>query len=79
MAKKRVNGRQLRHGSTNESRSPVESAEIHKRGSNVFKLRPIDAMTKNILERLDNLLLEMPATRPQHPVDFARIIIEQRE
>ena len=79
MKKKHITGRQLRHGSPEESLSPGESVQVHKRGGKVFELRRIDAGGKNILEGLDNLLLEMPATGPASSVDLSRIIIEDRE
>ena len=79
MKKKHITGRQLRHGSPEESLSPGESIQVHKRGGKVFELRRIDAGGKNILEGLDNLLLEMPPTGPKGAVDLSRIIIEDRE
>lgn len=59
--------------------SPGESVQVHKRGGKIFELRRIDAGEKNLLEGLDNLLLEMPATGPACRVDLAKIIIEDRE
>lgn len=79
MAKKHITGRQLRHGSPEESLSPGESVQIHKRGGKVFELRRIDAGGKDILTGLDHLLAEMPAAEAAGPVDLAKIIIEDRE
>ena len=79
MTQKHITGRQLRHQSPEESLSPGESVQVHKRGGKVFELRRIDAGEKNILEGLDNLLLEMPATGPACRVDLSKIIIEDRE
>jgi len=79
MTKKHITGRQLRHGSPEESLSPGESVQVHKRGGKVFELRRIDAGGKNILEGLDHLLAEMPATGPAGAVNLAKIIIEDRE
>ncbi len=79
MTKKHITGRQLRHESPEESLSPGESVQVHKRGGKIFELRRIDAGEKNLLEGLDNLLLEMPATGPACRVDLAKIIIEDRE
>jgi len=79
MLKKHITGRQLRHKSPEESLSPGESVQVHKRGGKVFELRRIDAGEKNILEGLDKLLLEMPATGPACRVDLSKIIVEDRE
>ena len=79
MTKKHITGRQLRHESPEESLSPGESVQVHKRGGKIFELRRIDAGEKNLLEGLDNLLLEMPATGPACRVDLAKIIIEDRD
>jgi hypothetical protein len=79
MSRKQITGRQLRHGSPEESLSPGESVQVNKRGGKVFELRRIDAGGKNILEGLDHLFLEMPATGPACPVDFSKIIVEDRE
>ena len=79
MAKKHITGRQLRHGSPEESLSPGESVQVHKRGGKIFELRRIDAGGKNILEGLDHLLAEMPATEPAGLVDLSRTVIEDRE
>ena len=59
--------------------SPGESVQVHKRGGKVFELRRIDAGEKNILEGLDDLLSEMPATGPACRVNLSKIIIEDRE
>ncbi|HXI69406.1 MAG TPA: hypothetical protein VNN22_03505 [Verrucomicrobiae bacterium] len=79
MAQKHISGRQLRHGSPEETLSPGESVTIKKRGGKVFELKRIDGGEKSILEGLDKLLQEMPATEPACPVDLSRIIIEDRE
>ena len=79
MTRKHITGRQLRHESPEESLSPGESLQVHKRSCKVFELRRIDAGEKNLLAGLDNLFLEMPVTGLGRPVDFARIIIEDRE
>jgi len=76
--KKHITGRPLRHGSPEESLSPGESVQVHKRGGKVFELRRIDAGRENILEGLDKLLSEMPPTGPACTVDLAKIIIENR-
>jgi hypothetical protein len=79
MTQKHITGRQLRHGSPEETLSPGESVQVRKRGGKVFELRRIDAGEKNLLAGLDRLLLELPASGPSCPVDFSRIIIEDRE
>ena len=79
MAQKRISGRQLRHGSPEESLSPGESLTIAKRGGKVFELKRVDAGQKSILHGLDKLLGEMPSADPARPIDLSRIIVEDRE
>jgi len=79
MTQKHITGRQLRHQSPEESLSPGESVQVHKRGGKVLELRRTHAGEKNILSGLDNLLSEMPATGPACRVDLSRIMIEDRE
>lgn len=79
MAKKHISGRELRHGSPEESLSPGESIQIKKRGGKVFELRRIDAGEKSLLAGLDTLLAEMPASGPAVKTDLATMLVEDRE
>ena len=79
MARRKISGRELRHGAPEETLSPGESIVVEKRGGKVFELRRIDAGGKSMNAALDRLLAEMPSTGPAYPVDMARIIIEGRE
>jgi len=76
---KSITGRQLRHGSPEESLSPGESVQIRKRGGKVFELRRVDAGETDILAGLDHLLAEMPPAGPAGRVNLSQIIIEDRE
>ncbi len=77
--KKHISGRELRHGSPEESLSPGESIQIKKRGGKVFELRRIDAGEKSLLAGLDRLLAEMPASGPAVKIDLATMLVEDRE
>ena len=79
MSQKRISGRQLRHGSPEETLSPGESVQVHKRNGKVFELKRIDAGAKSISRGLDRLLAEMPPTGAAGKTDLSRIIIEDRE
>lgn len=79
MAQKRISGRQLRHGSPEETLSPGESVQIHKRNGKVFELKRIDAGARSLIRGLDRLLAETPATGPAAKINLASIIIEDRE
>ncbi len=79
MTRKHISGRELRHGSPEESLSPGESVQIRKRGGKVFELRRIDAGEKSLLAGLDALLAEMPADGPAMKTDLAAILVEDRE
>jgi hypothetical protein len=79
MAKRKISGRQLRHGAPEENLSPGESVLVEKRGGKLFELRRIDAGKKSMNAGLDRLLTEMPPTGPAYPTDLARIIVEDRE
>ena len=79
MSQKHITGRQLRHESPEEKLSPGESVQVHKRGGKVFELRRIDGGESDIIRGLDKLLLEMPDSKSGCSVDFAKIIIEDRE
>jgi hypothetical protein len=79
MARKKISGRQLRHGAPEERLSPGESILVEKRGGKVFELRRIDRGKKSMNAGLDRLLAEMPSTGPACPINLARIIVEDRE
>lgn len=79
MARKKISGRQLRHGAPEENLSPGESILVEKRGGKVFEPRRIDTGKKSMNAGLDRLLAEMPSTGPACKTDLARIIIEDRE
>jgi hypothetical protein len=79
MAQKRISGRQLRHGSPEETLSPGGSVQIHKRNGKVFELKRIDAGARSLIRGLDRLLAETPVTGATVKTNLARIIIEDRE
>jgi hypothetical protein len=79
MAKKRITGRQLRHGAPEEELSPGESILVDKRGGKVFEMRRIDSGERSITAGLDQLFQEMPKTGRAHKTNLARAILEDRE
>jgi hypothetical protein len=79
MARKKISGRELRHGAPEENLSPGESILVEKRGGKIFELRRIDAGKKSMNAGLDKLLAEMPSTGAAYSADLARIIVEDRE
>jgi len=79
MATKTISGRQLRHGAPEEALSPGEVVRVRKRDGKVFELRRVDPGERDILNDLDQLMEELPATGTPHPTDLSRIIIEDRE
>lgn len=79
MVRKKISGRELRHGAPEENLSPGESILVEKRGGKVFELRRIDAGEKSLSAGLDRLFAEMPSTGPACPIDLSRIIVEDRE
>ena len=79
MKKKHLTSRDLRRGTPEESLAPGESVLIKKNRGKVFELTRVDAGTKSINRRLDDLLTEMPPTGARVRANLARIIIEDRE
>ncbi len=79
MAQKNISGRQLRHGSPEESLSPGESLTVSKRGGKVFELTRTDAGRRNINRQLDQLLKDLPPEGPRVKTNLARILLEERE
>ena len=79
MAQRRISGRQLRHGSPEESLAPGQSVVVEKRGGKVFELTRIDAGVRNINAQLDQLFQDLPAAGPRVKTNLAKIISEERE
>ena len=79
MTQRRISGRQLRHGTPEETLAPGQSVRIEKRGGKVFELTRIDAGPRDINAQLDELFRDLPAEGPRVSVDLARIIQEDRE
>ncbi len=78
MHRKRISGRELRHGAPEETLSPGESVIVEKRGGKVFELRRVDSGQRSMLQALDTIIADTP-TVSSHPVNLASIIIEDRE
>ena len=74
-----ISGRQLRHGSPEESLLPGESLAIKKRGGKTFAITRTDSGAKNINERLARVFQEIPAAGPRVKTNLARVILEDRE
>ena len=79
MAKQRISGRELRHGSPEETLAPGPSVLVEKRSGMVFELKRIDAGPRDINAKLDQLFLELPAEGLRTKVDLAAAIVEDRE
>lgn len=79
MGQKRISGRQLRHGSPEETLSPGDSIQIYKRNGKAFELKRIDAGARSLIRGLDRLLAETPGTGAGAKTNLARMIIEDRE
>jgi hypothetical protein len=79
MAQKNISGRQLRHGSPEESLSPGESLIIRKRGGKVFRLTRTDSGKRDILAQLDQLFKDIPLEGPRVKSDYVRAFLEERE
>jgi hypothetical protein len=59
MAQKHISGRQLRHGSPEESLSPGESLIVKKRGGKVFRLTRTDAGRRDINAQMDQIFKDI--------------------
>jgi hypothetical protein len=79
MNKKRITGRQLRHGAPEENLSPGESLLIEKRDGKQFELTRIDAGPMNFNDQMDRVFREIPADGKRVNTNFARIVAEERE
>jgi hypothetical protein len=79
MAEKRITGRQLRHGTPEETLAPGQIIVIEKRDGKVFELKRVDAGAKSINTELDRLLQELPPEGLREKTDLSRVIIEDRE
>ena len=79
MASKRISGRQLRHGSPEESLSPGQSLMIEKRGGKRFQLTRVDKGPVNFNEQMDRIFQEIPAEGKRVKTNLARTLLEDRE
>ena len=79
MAEKRITGRQLRHGTPEETLAPGQTLLIEKRDGKIFELKRVDTGARSINAELDRLLQEMPPEGRREKSDLARVIIEDRE
>jgi hypothetical protein len=79
MAQKHISGRQLRHGSPEESLSPGESLIVKKRGGKVFRLTRTDSGGRDINTQMDQIFKDIPPEGPRLRTDLARLLQEQRE
>ena len=79
MSHRRISGRQLRHGSPEESLAPGQTVVVEKRGGKVFELTRIDAGARNIIAQLNQLFQDLPAEGARVKTNLAKIITEDRE
>ncbi len=79
MANKQISGRQLRHGSPEESLSPGESLTVKKRGGKEFRLTRTDSGNRDINAQMDQLFKDIPLEGPREETDFVRVLMEDRE
>jgi hypothetical protein len=79
MSHRRISGRQLRHGSPEESLAPGQSVLVEKRGGKVFELTRIDAGPRNINAQLDQLFSDLPPEGARTRTNLAAVILEERE
>jgi hypothetical protein len=79
MTQKHISGRQLRHGSPEESLSPGESLTINKRGGKVFQLTRTDSGDRDINTQLNQLFKDIPPEGPRLKTDLVRLLLEQRK
>jgi hypothetical protein len=79
MTQKHISGRELRHGSPEESLSPGESLTINKRGGKVFQLTRTDSGGRDINAQMDQLFKDIPPEGPRVKTDLVRALLEERE
>ena len=79
MANKHISGRQLRHGSPEESLSPGESLTVKKRGGKEFQLTRTDSGKRDINSQIDQLFKDIPPKGPRVKTDLVRALLEDRE
>jgi hypothetical protein len=79
MAQKHISGRQLRHGSPEESLSPGESLTVRKRGGKEFQLTRTDSGKRDINAQMDQLFKDIPPEAPRVKTDLVRVLLEERE
>jgi len=79
MARKRITGRQLRHGAPEENLSPGQSLVIEKRGGKRFELTRIDTGPVNFNEQMEQIFREIPAEGKRVKTNLARTLLEDRE
>jgi hypothetical protein len=79
MTQRHISGRQLRHGSPEESLSPGESLTVRKRGGKVFQLTRTDSGKRDINAQIDLLFKDIPPEGPRAKSDLVRVLLEERE
>jgi hypothetical protein len=79
MARKRITGRELRHGAPEENLSPGQSLVIEKRGGKRFELTRIDTGPVNFNEQMEQIFREIPAEGKRVKTNLARTLLEDRE
>ena len=79
MAQKHISGRQLRHGSPEESLAPGQSLIIKKRGGKVFRLTRTDTGAQDINAEMDQLFKDVPPEGPRTRTDLVKLLLEERE
>ena len=79
MSQRCISGRQLRHGSPEESLAPGQSVRIEKRGGKVFELTRIDTGPRNINAQLDQLFAELPPAGSRAKTSLAAAILKERK
>jgi hypothetical protein len=79
MAQRHISGRQLRHGSPEESLAPGQSVIIKKRGGKEFRLTRTDTGKRNITAEIDQLFRDIPPDGPRTATDLVRLLRQERE
>ena len=79
MARKRITGRELRHGAPEENLSRGQSLVIEKRGGKRFELTRIDTGPVNFNEQMEQIFRAIPAEGKRVKTNLARTLLEDRE